>query len=288
MLRRLSLAVVAATLPLTPAFADSSASATLEGFTVRLVDLNRSDGITPWIVLAAGGYGSLASVSVFDPAVGMTSETRWSLDPWGPVSASAHLGRSQAAASMEGDVFATNGVLAASGAALGTDWPGNASSFQARAEAPPTFASFTLSPYTLALFSGTASLMAQTTVGYDPVSGGFETASASVQLSAQGPAPGGGGNQWASDGRAVYASWAMEWDPITGDFAYRGTSESIGGQWLAVSFTNYTVDEMSGGLQIMLGAEGSSAVNPVPELEIWALMLAGLGTIGWVARRRQH
>jgi len=230
----------------------------------------------------------VASVSVFDPVVGTSSETRWSLDPWGPTSASADVGRSQAWASVGGDPYGGTGVLAASGAALGTLWPGNASSFQAGAEAPQVYASFTISPNTMALFSGTASLAAQTTVGYDPFSGGTEYANASVQMGVQGPAAGGGGNQWSNDSRSVSASWTMDWDPFTGDWVYRGMSESISDQWLAVSFTNYTVGEMSGSLQVSVGANGNSAVNAVPELETWALMLAGLGAIGWVARRRQR
>jgi hypothetical protein len=288
MLKQLSLIVVAAALPLCPAVAASSASASLDPYLVRLVDLNRQDGITPWIELAGGSYGSYVAVSVLDPSIGGSSQTRWTLVPWGPISTSAQLGLSQAQAAMAGDVFAAAGTLSASGAALGSSWPGNASSFSASAASPASYTAFTLSPYTLALFSGVASLSARTTVGFDPITGGAEFADASVQLSVTGPGPGGGGSQWSSDGRYVNASWTMDYDPTTGDWTYRGMNASLADQWLSVSFTNNTASELSGNLQVMAGAGGSSGVAPVPELETWALMLAGLGAVGWVARRRQR
>lgn len=288
MLERLSIALLAAALPMVPAWAASSAGARLDPLAVALIDLNPGDGVTPWIQLAGGSYGSHVSVNASDPLVGISSETRWSLVPWGPAAAEVEVGLSRAAARVGGDVAGGSGVMSASGATLGSLWPGNAGSFSATAEAPYGYSSFTLSPYTLLVISGTANLFAQTTIGLDPLTWTSESASASVQLSVQGPAAGGGGNQSSNDGRSVSANWTMNWDPSTGEWSYGGMDQSMGDQSLAVSFTNYTAGPLSGNLQVTVNASGNSALAPVPEVETWALMLAGLSAIGWVAQRRRR
>ena len=288
MLKHLPIALVVAALPWVPAWAASSASARLDPLAVELIDLNPGDGVAPWMQLAGGSYGSYASASASDPTVGTSTETRWSLLPWGPAAASAWVGLSQAAASVGGDVAGGSGAMTAGGSTLGSLWPGNAGSFNATAEAPYSFSSFTLSPYTLLVVSGTANLLAQTTIGLDPVTWTSEYANASVQLSVQGPAAGGGGTQGSNDNRYVSASWTTEWDPYTGEPVYSGMSQSFSDQLLAVSFTNFTAGPMSGNLQVAVSASGNSALAPVPEVETWALMLAGLGAIGWVAQRRRR
>jgi hypothetical protein len=93
----------------------------------------------------------------------------------------------------------------AGGAAL----PGFGSSFGAEARGGDFGLSFQLSPFTLAVFSGTVSLSAQTTVGAE--SDNFfvfnsESASAAAGISVSGPgASGDGGSQSSFDSRSLFA-----------------------------------------------------------------------------------
>jgi PEP-CTERM motif len=293
-LKHLSIVAAVAALPVTPALAAASSSALLENFSITLYDLDPTDGITPWITPTLSGLGSTVSVNARDAAVGNDSLSRWSQSAWGPVSIGTTVGLAQASASVSGSPAAGTGRLAASGAAQGVV-PGtpryDGTSFSARAAPFDEYStSFLLSPYTLAVFSATASVRAQTTVGYDPVTDGYESASANVRLSVQGQAPGGGssGGQSANDSRFVNANATQDYDPLTGDFLWSGMTEEILASPVAVAFTNYSAGSLGGSLQADVHVDGNSAVTAVPEPGSAMLLLAGLAGIGHVVARRRR
>jgi hypothetical protein len=293
-LKHLSIVAAVLALPAAPTLAASSSSALLEDFSITLYDLDPTDGITPWITPTLSGRGSTVSVNAQDPNVGIDSLARWTQSAWGPLSIGTTVGFAQASASVSGSPEAGTGRLAASGAAQGVV-PGtpryDSTSFSARAAPFEEYSSsFLLSPYTLAVFSATASVRAQTTVGYDPATDGYEYASANVRLSVQGPAPGGGssGGQSANDSRFVNASATEDYDPETGEFVWSGTTQVIEASPVAVSFTNYSGASLAGSLQAEAFVSGNSAVTAVPEPGSALLLLAGLAGIGQVVARRRR
>ena len=76
--------------------------------------------------------------------------------------------------------------------------------------------------------------------------------------------------------------------------AVDGATALAGGQ--ALGFTNYGDDSISLGYDLGTIADGSTVsfgytytfATPVPEPETYAMLLAGLGLMGFVARRRQR
>jgi len=117
-------------------------------------------------------------------------------------------------------------------------------------------AGFTLSPMTLAVFSAYASA---------EIAGGID-ASANVSLGTSGP--GASGSGWQHSYAYIHLS---DWGGIYSD---SGT--------LTTSFLNLTGGDMAGNLYA-----NAYASAPIPEPETYALMLAGLGLVGWMARRRR-
>ena len=55
----------------------------------------------------------------------------------------------------------------------------------------------------------------------------------------------------------------------------------------ASSFTNATQTVFGNGAQFNLASNGTLIYQPVPEADTWAMMLLGLGFMGFVARRKQ-
>jgi hypothetical protein len=77
-------------------------------------------------------------------------------------------------------------------------------------------------------------------------------------------------------------------DPVSGYNNYQGTL-AAGHQYLFTMFAQGTYglgDELDGGY--VSGRFAVTEVAPVPEPETYAMMLAGLGMLGWMARRRQR
>lgn len=107
-------------------------------------------------------------------------------------------------------------------------------------------ANFALSPMTLVIFRANATVFASS------------SAIAFAALYIQGPGANGTGWQYSSS-------------------EFYGTNSGT----LTTSFLNMTNDNMFGDI----GLYGSASA-PVPEPENYALMLAGLGLVGWMARRR--
>lgn len=290
--RAIAAAAAAAFAAATPAAAGSFASASMGQFGYTLFDLNPGDGLAPGVSFSLGGspYGSYAQSSATDPSTGSESSAGWSLVAFGPAAVSSAIGLGSAQASVSGSPTAGGMLYAASGAALGSALPSFATQFSASA-AVANFGSlgFTLSPYTLIVFSGTANLLAQTTDGVDLVNGfQTESAQASVSINVSGPTSAGGqGFQNAGDNRSLFASFTQVFDPATGQFVYTGQTLALANVPMSAGFTNFTADALSGQLSLTVSVNGNSPLTPIPEPGSAALLLAGLAGLGWWARRRR-
>jgi hypothetical protein len=279
------------------ALAGATSSATLNGFTVTLYDLNPGDGVAPSIAftLAQGLYGSYVRTSATDRAIGSQADNAWSLQPFGPAQADSAVGLAQSSAAISGSL--ANGLrLSAQGSAGGTLTPGFGSDYAASAatassEYSYNSLSFLLSPNTLAVFGGTYDLFAQTTVGLvsvqqPPYTQYSESANASVTVTVNGVGPSGSGTQNNSQNQSLNAGYTTSYNPQTGQWVYTGQTFSLLDAQLAASFTNASDAAITGFLTLSLGVSGySSVLTAVPEPSTYLLMLAGVAVL--IARRRR-
>jgi hypothetical protein len=247
-------------LAVAPVQAVSSSSASLSDVAITLFDLNPADGITSGITFA--GPGGSAFVSAQSEGDSQSSEATGA----GPFDLSVSTTLSSARATLTGTGPANVTSLTASGSAQGPLAPGSDSRFEAYVSAP-SFSSFTVTANTLVSFSALANLEATTTGGV-----GQEFVNAGAQMVAQGPGPGGGGFQDSRD-RLV----ASEFGPFNGSIKKAGL--------LNVSFANLTGSAMVGEVHREVLVGGFSAA--VPEPETYAPMLAGLGLVAFMIRRRR-
>jgi hypothetical protein len=284
-------ATVIAILTTAPAFAASSASATVGPFAITLYDLNTDDGITPAIYFHSRPYATFAWASANEYQAGLYSYNEiWGNIAWEPISTSAGVPHAKSAASVSGSGTADGTVVSASGSAAGVTLLGHGySDFQARAWAPYTDTfTFTLSANTLMVGGAGASVAAAVSAGFDPaVTDEYEQADAHAALRAWGPGPLGKGEQSSSDAIGVIAASKAYDDPACPlGYCYGPASASFS-RTLSVSFANASSGDMTGYFQSEATVGGwSYTAAPVSEPGSYALMLAGLTALAFVVRRR--
>lgn len=278
------------------AFAGATSTATLNGLTVTLYDLNPGHGVAPSISfsLTGGLYGSYARTSASDGTAGSQTGNTWSLQAFGPTSASSVARMVNASASVSG-TLSGGLVLGAQGSAPGTTVLGFSTDYSSAASVPgPDYfygaISFTLSPNTLAVFGGSYSLFAQTTVGQvytsPPYTSYTESASSSVSIIVSGTGASGTGTQQSTQNQSINANYVSVYNPQTGQFTYTGQTLSVLNAPLAASFTNASSSALGGTLALSVGVIGNSRIlAAVPEPSTYLLALAGAAAL--IARRRR-
>lgn len=277
------------------ASAASYAAATLGPISVTLYDLNPMDGILPSISWDNNNsYMNYVYSYAYDTANNnYQSASQWGTQVGSNNSVSSVTGQSAATASITAGMNAAvvdGASLSASGQANGTTTQGAYSQYGADAYAPYYYYSpFTLSANTAVVFSAYATTSAETTVGYQQ-GWGSESASATAYIRVEGSQPlGSGGSQTSSSYSSSYASYTSTyvWNSAAQsfDYIYAGQTANTG-ELLGASFTNLTNVVKQGYFIAQASISGYSAVASVPEADSYALMLAGLGLMGLVARRK--
>ena len=277
-LAALAVAALAAFGP-APAAATSTSSATLSGFTFTLVDLDTTDGYAPSISFLSGlGTGTSQAYSYASNGVGVSANTGYGGGPCSPAASSASVYGTSAAATVGisgGDP--TTLSLVAGGSTAGFVPGGWYSSFMASAQAPdPIYLSFSLGANTAVTIGASYALSTMTTSS--PTN---EYATARVYLAVSGPGA-DGVTEWQSDIAGQEISVASYWNGTH----YAGDSASLAGA-MAVTFSNATTGAMEGYMHAYSLANGES-MAAVPEPGGWAMLLAGIGMLGVIARRRSR
>jgi hypothetical protein len=286
------LKVVAAaclTLAGAPVWAAASSSATLGNVSITLIDLDTADGIAPSISFLPGpqGYaGPLISGAAhsFSPGEEFNNFERAGTRAGASLSDGAHTALASSAASVTGAGTGTGigigfGAMSANGAALSaTDGYGRYESF-ATVPAAVTGQGFVLSANTMVRFSITGNAQAAYTLGYHAQSAEGEYASGLLTLLVSGAAADGSGDLIdAQRESAVVRSMIGHSAPGPDSASWSGL--------LTASYSNLAAHSSLGNFYAEASAAGFS-VSAVPEPETAAMLLAGLGLVGAVARRRR-
>jgi hypothetical protein len=289
----LAIAATASLLAHTPVKAAASSSATLVDFTITLYDLDPLDGITPSITFGGMSY-SVAYPTNSSPSE-YALDYAYGIGPFGSAVVSAATSQSTAFASSTGIIPATIagnvtvvGSLYANGSAngttgtLGTDL----SRFNAGSSWNYDGNSFSLSARTAALFSASATISASVTTAYSSTwPYNRESASAYALINVVGPGSSGHGSQSTFDQLQVDMTNADNYDSSAGLYLVPPPVDrtvNLGG-----SFINGTGKDLSGYFDVRVAAYGDSYATSVPEPETYAMLLAGLGVLGFIGKRRR-
>lgn len=296
-----------------------SASASITGLTLTLVDLDPLDGIAPSVTFGSYGYYDnygYANAYQYDGTTygydyadfGSTTT-----NPWTPGAVSANSGVANAAASLtgngglDGSSLLTSGAATAAGTASCTaTYPYQTcgqpyASFGAQVTTPYYYYSgtVTVSANTLVLIEAQGAVLASAEGGgmaqtFDyqnlPYTYYFGNSSyAQLNLSISGPAASGsgGGSQSSTDALSMssYTYWdGMQW------LGYGYSSTTTSGS-LGVSFVNASDADMLAVFNASTYVSGyayGDSVAAVPEPGTYAMLMAGLLSIGAVVRRRRQ
>ncbi len=252
MARLSALFAAVAALTVAPVQAASFASASLTDFKITLFDLNLSDGVTPGITFDPSPYNPQTIVYAEDSG-NSQSKTADTL----PADLSVAVGLASARAAITGTGTSPADLTSqtASGSALGP-------STRIFASTQILFG-FSLTDNTRVSFSGLAKVEA--TVGEVGFPNTPSTDSG-VQTSVFVP---------SHDGPIF--------DSVRASVVCCSPGTDSTTRLLNVSITNLTGSNPSGGLLI---SSLANAAVPVPEPETYAMMVAGLGLLGFMLRRR--
>lgn len=291
-------AAVAMAFTSTAATAASYSSATLGPISVTLIDLNPMDGILPSISFNNNsGYANYVyasandniyyfgqAASSFGSSIG--SDNTQSL-------ASSQSGATATISSGNDELSLADTSLSATGYANGSNVSGSYSYYSAEAYVPYYYyynTAFTLSANTGVIFTADAVVSATTTIGYQE-GWGNESAFAYASLGVSGSSPttnNGSQSSSSSTGIGVSYTYSYVYNAQTGAFEYvdyRGQS-STNSENLSAVFTNFTNSDKVAYFNASTSVNGYSYVASVPEADSYALLLAGLGLIGLVTRRK--
>jgi hypothetical protein len=268
-----------------PALANASSSATFGNLVITLTDLNPNDGIAPSMSFETYGHAYiLGEAFSWGGGYKHTTFTETAAQQQGTLGKDINLHWSTAGASLvAADTVAGFTSLAAHGAAgSGIGAWGTYRSYASGQD--PFLNQFTLSPNTMVTFSTTASMHAQTSMGYNLDADQDEYANAHVLLGVTGYTADG---QQHADGQEGDLSATFN---VRDDGSTEGVSQSWSGM-LSASFSNTTGSNATGIVEAFVSTVGWSAawdgVTPVPEPETYAMLLGGLALLGGVARRRK-
>lgn len=257
-------ASVAALLSHTPANATASSSASLDSISWTLIDLNLLDGIAASISFT--GQSSVGT-STWNSTVGLTAaDGATGASVLDPVLASSFDGLSSSTAAVGA------ASLFSSGHTNGGPDVGSYGTYSGQALMNGWSNTFTLSAYTAVIFTGNATTFATATAAYNS---GATSEWAQGQVFITGSI--GNGNNLSS-GTASFSAYADNWG--------NGSFDDEGGL-LFLTLTNGTSNSLDGSFYGYASSWGESTVTAVPEPETYAMLLVGLGVIGFAGRRRQ-
>jgi hypothetical protein len=269
-----------------PVFAAATSSATLGNVRITLIDLDAGDGIAPSIAFLPGpqyigGPYVSGNAHSFVPGEEFGNFERMGSKADASISDSAHTALASSAASVTG---AAGGAgfsgLSASGAAQSAlDGYGRYHGF-ATVPAASGGQGFVLSANTMVQFSMTGSATASYTLGYNAQSSEGEFASALLRLLVSGAAADGLGELTdVQQQSAAVMSFIGESAPGPDSASWSGL--------LTASYSNLSAQSSLGHFYAEANVDGLS-VSAVPEPETYAMLLAGLGLVGALARRRRR
>jgi PEP-CTERM motif len=237
--------------------AQASSTAAVSDTRYQLIDLDATDGIAPTITFFGTSNTSGARVFTGNSSDGYSSTATRNSTSTRAISVSIGDGNASADASYSGDNF---GSLFSAGQVSNLGNFGASQSFSS---------SFTLAPNTLLLVLGRMSGKVVGGMYYDQ----YASSSASISLS---------GNLTSSGGYQSSQFYTGANTLFSGSSQYNSE--------FGLSFINGTTSEITGSYSVATSVEGVNNVVPavpVPEPETYAMMLAGLGLLGFVARRKK-